>query len=77
MFDLDMIKQVYNTIPHKIDNIKNKINHPLTFTEKILYTHQNNTDELIKGNYADFLPDRVALQDATAQMALLQLLVII
>lgn len=75
VFDLDMIKKFYETLPTKIKQIKEKINRPLTFAEKILFTHLYN-DEIIdykRGvDYVEFRPDRVAMQDATAQMALLQ-----
>lgn len=76
MFDLDMIKAVYSRFPERIAAAKKLINKPLTLTEKILYTHlwegvTNSVYERGK-SYVDFAPDRVAMQDATAQMALLQ-----
>lgn len=75
VFDIDMIKKFYTELPEKVKNIKEKINRPLTFAEKILYTHLYN-NEIVDFNrgvdYVDFRPDRVAMQDATAQMALLQ-----
>jgi len=62
----------------KIEEIKNKLQRPLTLTEKILYAHLSK-DETLKSyeravDYVNFSPDRVAMQDATAQMALLQLM---
>ena len=78
VFDIEMIQQVYAALPEKINEIKNKLQRPLTLTEKILYTHLFK-NELLKDyeravDYVNFSPDRVAMQDATAQMALLQLL---
>lgn len=76
IFDLEMIKKFYETLPAKIQNIKSKINRPLTLAEKILYVHLYESEfsrEYSRGkDYVDFAPDRVAMQDATAQMALLQ-----
>ena len=76
VFDLDMIRKVYATMPSKIENARKLLNRPMTLTEKILYSHLS---EAIPGtsfergkSYVDFNPDRVAMQDATAQMALLQ-----
>src|SRR5881394_460269 len=75
LFDLDLIKNVYAELPGKIDTIRRLIGRPLTLAEKILYSH---TSQPVKSPYArgkdyvDFAPDRVAMQDATAQMALLQ-----
>ena len=74
-FDLDLIKKVYAEMPAKIEAARQLINRPLTLTEKILYAHLNKpaTAPLKRGeDYVDFRPDRVAMQDATAQMALLQ-----
>jgi aconitate hydratase len=75
-FDLDMIKKVYSNYETRIAAARKVVGKPLTLTEKILYAHlwdgdaaqayQRGTD------YVDFAPDRVAMQDATAQMALLQ-----
>ena len=75
-FDIEMIKQVYNRLPERVDFARKLTGKPLTATEKILYSHlwesslekpfQRGTD------YVDFAPDRIACQDATAQMALLQ-----
>jgi aconitate hydratase len=78
VFDAEMIKRVYAVLPEKIKLIKNKLNRPLTLTEKILYSHLAADEPLNNYNravdYVNFSPDRVAMQDATAQMALLQLL---
>jgi aconitate hydratase len=75
-FDLDMIKAVYAGMNDKIAAARTAVGKPLTMTEKILYTHLfggNATQAFERGNsYVDFAPDRVAMQDATAQMALLQ-----
>ena len=76
IFDLDMIKKVYRELPVKIEAIRKIVNRPLTLTEKILYAHlfgENPKKEFERGkSYVDFAPDRVAMQDATAQMVLLQ-----
>lgn len=76
LFDLDLIKKVYSEMPHKIEQARKKLNRPLTVSEKILYGHLFEDQDLRNftrgGSYVDFAPDRVAMQDATAQMALLQ-----
>lgn len=76
IFDLDIIKRVYERYPERIAAARKLLNKPLTLTEKILYTHLwdgKASEEYERGNaYVDFAPDRVAMQDATAQMALLQ-----
>jgi aconitate hydratase len=76
LFDLDMIKKVYSDLPEKVKKAKEKLNRPLTLTEKILYSHLDKDQEFkdfARGkDYVYFNPDRVAMQDATAQMALLQ-----
>ena len=76
VFDLDMIKKVYELYPEKISAVRKLIDTPLTLSEKILYAHlwDGNPSKLYKRgeSYVDFAPDRVAMQDATAQMALLQ-----
>lgn len=78
VFDIDLIKGIYQSYPQKIDVIRQKIGKPLTLTEKILYAHLAEDEELKaykRGeDYVNFSPDRVAMQDATAQMALLQLM---
>lgn len=75
-FDIEMIKKVYAELPSKIAAARKVLNHPLTLTEKILYAHLHSSQSLEEfkrgGSYVDFAPDRVAMQDATAQMALLQ-----
>lgn len=76
VFDLDMIKNTYHRMPEGIAAARKVVNKPLTLTEKILYTHLHHDQGLQafqRGqSYVDFSPDRVAMQDATAQMALLQ-----
>jgi len=75
VFDIEMIKKVYSSMKDKVDNAKRVCNHPLTLSEKILYSHLwNNLNKPFKrgADYVDFAPDRIACQDATAQMALLQ-----
>ena len=75
VFDIEMIKKVYSSLKDKVDIAKKVCNHPLTLSEKILYSHLWNNPEnpFERGNdYVDFAPDRIACQDATAQMALLQ-----
>jgi len=76
MFDLELIKKVYEELPDKVKLAKKMLNRPMTYAEKILYAHLFETQELAafgRGkDYVDFAPDRVAMQDATAQMALLQ-----
>lgn len=76
LFDIELIKQVYSNLPEKISQARKILNRPLTLSEKILYSHLFNEQPLMdfsRGNsYVDFAPDRVAMQDATAQMALLQ-----
>ena len=73
-FDLSMINDFYSNLPAVIDSVRNRIGKPLTLTEKILYSHLWNELEIYErgSDYANFKPDRVAMQDATAQMALLQ-----
>ena len=76
VFDLDMIKAVYSRFPERIEAARKATGKPLTLTEKILYAHLwegNASSACERGkSYVDFAPDRVAMQDATAQMALLQ-----
>jgi len=75
LFDLDLIKKVYAELPGKVEKARKLTGKPLTLAEKILYTHlsQPPTRVYDRGkDYVDFAPDRVAMQDATAQMALLQ-----
>jgi aconitate hydratase len=75
-FDLDLIKKIYKEMPGKIEAARKLVGRPLTFSEKILYSHLSGplpSKPHARGkDYVDFAPDRVAMQDATAQMALLQ-----
>ncbi|TYA52508.1 aconitate hydratase [Formosa maritima] len=75
-FDIEMIKKVYSTMAERVDKAKEIVGKPLTLSEKILYSHLwegNPTKAFQRGkDYVDFAPDRIACQDATAQMALLQ-----
>src|SRR5882672_6208307 len=75
-FDIEMIRKVYAELPSKIAAARKTVNHPLTLTEKILYSHLTSAapeNPYQRGkSYVEFNPDRVAMQDATAQMALLQ-----
>jgi aconitate hydratase len=76
VFDLDMILRVYAGMAQKVDKARKLAGKPLTLTEKILYAHLSGENEpgpySRGGSYVNFDPDRVAMQDATAQMALLQ-----
>jgi len=76
LFDLDLIKKVYSTMPERVDTARRLLGRPLTQSEKILYAHLFDglaTEKYERGvDYVNFAPDRVAMQDATAQMALLQ-----
>ncbi len=75
VFDLNLIQKYYHKLPNQIEQIRRTLGRPLTLTEKILYGHlwSNEVHEHRRGeSYVDFAPDRVAMQDATAQMALLQ-----
>lgn len=75
-FDIEMIHGVYNRMKNRIDSAKTVVGRPLTLSEKILYNHlwdEKTTVAFERGkDYVDFAPDRIACQDATAQMALLQ-----
>ena len=74
-FDIDLIKKIYEQLPGKVDAARKLIGRPLTLTEKILYAHsyESPASAYERGkDYVNFSPDRVAMQDATAQMALLQ-----
>lgn len=75
-FDIDMIKKVYATMAERVDKAREVTGKPLTLAEKILYSHLwdgTATNAFTRGkDYVDFAPDRIACQDATAQMALLQ-----
>ena len=71
-----MIEALYEQIPDRVSYARKKIGRPLTLSEKVLYSHLYNNKDLhnyVRGDsYVEFTPDRVAMQDATAQMALLQ-----
>jgi aconitate hydratase len=75
-FDIEMIKKVYANMPARIEAARKTLGKPLTLAEKILYSHLDasfQVKDYARGkDYVDFNPDRVAMQDATAQMALLQ-----
>ena len=75
-FDIEMIKGVYDRFPERVEAAKNLLGRPMSLAEKILYSHLDEgkaTKAYKRGeDYVDFRPDRVAMQDATAQMALLQ-----
>ena len=73
--NLDMIKKVYSGFRNKVEQAQKVVGRPMTYAEKILYAHlwEPTKNELLRGkDFADFAPDRVAMQDATAQMAMLQ-----
>jgi aconitate hydratase len=76
VYDLDIVKAFYKAMHLKVNKIKKALNRPLTLSEKILYNHLYLPDKIFALNrgvdYVEFTPDRVAMQDATAQMALLQ-----
>jgi aconitate hydratase len=75
MFDLELIKKVYSEFKGNVDEAKKILNRPMTYAEKILYAHLwHDTISPYSGgkDFVEFAPDRVAMQDATAQMALLQ-----
>ncbi|HMS69035.1 MAG TPA: aconitase family protein, partial [Saprospiraceae bacterium] len=76
VFDLEMIRSVYAAMPAKVDSARKTLGRPLTLAEKILYSHLHTSSpaaDFGRGkDYVFFAPDRVAMQDATAQMALLQ-----
>ena len=75
-FDIEMIKNLYAAMPAKVEAARKLLGRPLTLSEKILFSHLHSDQKLESfergGSYVDFAPDRVAMQDATAQMALLQ-----
>ncbi|MGG5487999.1 aconitate hydratase [Gaetbulibacter sp. PBL-D1] len=75
-FDIDMIKKVYTNMAERVDKAREVVGKPLTLSEKILYSHLwdgSPEKAFVRGkDYVDFAPDRIACQDATAQMALLQ-----
>ena len=74
-FDIEMIRRVYAGLPERVQKARTLLGRPLTLAEKILYSHMvdiPSEPHIRGGSYVDFNPDRVAMQDATAQMALLQ-----
>ena len=76
ILDIDMLKSFYDSYSKIVESVKETIGHPLTYAEKVLYAHLFDTmdkKQYQRGiDYVNFRPDRVAMQDATAQMALLQ-----
>ena len=76
LFDLDLIRKVYSTLPERVNAARKLLGRPLTLSEKVLYSHlfDGSPSQVFERgtDYVDFAPDRVAMQDATAQMALLQ-----
>ena len=76
ILDIEMLKEFYSQYSTKVAEARKVVNHPLTYAEKVLFAHLFDAKELKvfkRGtDYVDFRPDRVAMQDATAQMALLQ-----
>lgn len=76
MFDLDLIRKVYSGYGTRVSKARQTLGRPMSYAEKILYSHLfdvGNIQPFERGkSYVDFAPDRVAMQDATAQMALLQ-----
>ncbi len=75
-FDIEMIREVYKNLPSRVTEARKLVGRPLTLAEKVLYAHlhpEQKAAAFERGkSYVDFAPDRVAMQDATAQMALLQ-----
>src|SRR5680860_584345 len=72
---LDIVEAVYSTLAERLEVARRRLGRPLTFAEKVLFNHADDPARigLERGvDYADYRPDRVAMQDATAQMALLQ-----
>jgi aconitate hydratase len=76
IFDFEMINAFYRELPSRVSDIRKNLKRPLTLSEKILYSHLYQKSQSVSYNrgvdYVDFEPDRVAMQDATAQMAVLQ-----
>ena len=76
MYDIDMLRSFYSNFPKRVDAAREQVGRPLTLAEKILYAHLYEESDICpfrRGeDYVNFRPDRVAMQDATAQMALLQ-----
>ena len=79
-FDIELIQEVYASYAEKVTKSRTLLGHPMTLAEKILYAHLYNNEyplqSFVRGrDYVNFSPDRVAMQDATAQMALLQFMI--
>ena len=76
VYDIDMLRSFYSNFPKRVDAAREQVGRPLTLAEKILYAHLYEESDICpfrRGeDYVNFCPDRVAMQDATAQMALLQ-----
>ncbi|RGT03114.1 aconitate hydratase [Parabacteroides merdae] len=76
VYDIDMLRSFYSNFPKRVDAVREQVGRPLTLAEKILYAHLYEESDICpfrRGeDYVNFRPDRVAMQDATAQMALLQ-----
>lgn len=76
VYDIDMLRSFYSNFPKRVDAAREQVGRPLTLAEKILYAHLYEESDICpfrRGeDYVNFRPDRVAMQDATAQMALLQ-----
>ena len=76
VYDIDMLRSFYSNFPKRVDAAREQVGRPLTLAEKILYAHLYEESDIcpfLRGeDYVNFRPDRVAMQDATAQMALLQ-----
>jgi len=76
VLDFDLVQRVYSSFKDKVDKAKEVLGRPMTYAEKILYSHLSPEQELkafARGeDYVYFAPDRIAMQDATAQMAILQ-----
>ena len=78
LFDLELVRSVYQKQKKELQRVRALFKRPLTLTEKILYMHVKEFPQAPRErgkDYVEFLPDRVAMQDATAQMALLQLMI--
>ena len=76
VYDIDMLRSFYSNFPKRVDAAREQVGRPLTLAEKILYAHLYEESDICpfrRGeDYVNFRPDRVAMQDATAQLALLQ-----
>ncbi|WP_185856055.1 aconitate hydratase [Blattabacterium cuenoti] len=75
IFDFDIIRNFYSNLKCKLGKVRNRIAYPMTYSEKVLFSHlliEENTNYIRHESYLNFFPDRLAMQDATAQMTLLQ-----